>query len=248
MHRRRHAPQAVSTDTNITVHTKTLRTSTSRFLLGIRSRTSTLRQLIELAIGAELRGRSRGEIEAAFLRKMFSFVFSFPPGGRQKKKARPSWQPPPPPPQLKFLVLSSLVLPGQPPVVQGRSPPAPSHPPAALMVGLGFLLDPPPPPPKPPTKKITTRESFLTQLASCLRSSRRATVSRCTSSGPSARRSVRMWAYIDDSPKSSPIPAAPCAWMAWSMISSAICGTATLMPEISVRAALLPSLSISHAV
>ncbi len=70
----------------------------------------------------------------------------------------------------------------------------------------------------------------------------------CTSSGPSAIRSVRAMAYIRASGTSSDTPAPPCAWMAWSMTQRAVRGTTTLIAEISVRASRLPTVSISHAV
>ena len=47
--------------------------------------------------------------------------------------------------------------------------------------------------------------------------SRRAIVILCTSSGPSAMRSVRTWAYIAASGVNCVTPAAPCTWIARSM-------------------------------
>ena len=61
-------------------------------------------------------------------------------------------------------------------------------------------------------------------------------------------RSVRIDAYIAASGVNWVTPAAPWTWMARSMISSAMRGMATLMPEISVAAALLPTVSIRWAV
>src|SRR5262245_49543709 len=84
--------------------------------------------------------------------------------------------------------------------------------------------------------------------SSYFRSSRRATDMRCTSSGPSARRRVRTCAYIDASGASSDTPSAPCDWIARSMTRRATSGAATLIAEISMRAPLLPTVSISHAV
>jgi hypothetical protein len=60
-----------------------------------------------------------------------------------------------------------------------------------------------------------------------------------TSSGTSAMRSARIWAYMWASGKNSVNPAAPWTWMAQSMTSRAMFGTATLMPAISVAAYLL---------
>ena len=78
-------------------------------------------------------------------------------------------------------------------------------------------------------------------------SSRRATVRRCTSSGPSAIRSARTLVYIRASGKSLLTPAAPCACTARSITRLATSRAATLIPATSVRAALLPWLSISQA-
>src|SRR3954451_8676234 len=74
-----------------------------------------------------------------------------------------------------------------------------------------------------------------------------AIASRCTSSGPSASRSVRVCAHIAASGKSSQTPAAPCAWMARSSTRSVIRGTTTLTIASSFRAALLQTVSISEA-
>ena len=79
-------------------------------------------------------------------------------------------------------------------------------------------------------------------------SSRRATDSRCTSSGPSAIRSARPAAYSCASGTSPDSPSAPCTWIARSMISAAARGTAALMAAISIRAPLGPAVSSSQAV
>ncbi len=68
------------------------------------------------------------------------------------------------------------------------------------------------------------------------RSRCRATTPRWTSSGPSARRRLRAPAYAAASGKSSLMPPPPCSWMARSMTSHAICGTAALISETSERA------------
>src|SRR5262249_30170245 len=63
-------------------------------------------------------------------------------------------------------------------------------------------------------------------------SSRRPIWLRCTSSGPSARRSVRTLAHARARPKSVVTPAPPCAWIAQSMTLSAMFGAATLIAAI----------------
>ena len=70
----------------------------------------------------------------------------------------------------------------------------------------------------------------------------------CTSSGPSAKRSVRIAAYDAASGKSCERPPAPCAWMARSTISWTTLGVAILIAWISVCAPRLPTVSISQAV
>ena len=70
----------------------------------------------------------------------------------------------------------------------------------------------------------------------------------CTSSGPSANRSVRIPAYADASGKSCESPPAPCTWMALSRIHCTVCGVAILIAWISVCAPRLPTVSISQAV
>ena len=55
-------------------------------------------------------------------------------------------------------------------------------------------------------------------------------------------------AYMNASGKSSETPPPPCTWMARSTTRRQICGTANLMPAISVRACWLPTVSISQAV
>src|SRR5690606_18227137 len=75
-------------------------------------------------------------------------------------------------------------------------------------------------------------------------SSRRAIWARCTSSGPSARRSVRAPADTRARPKSLATPAAPKSWIARAITRSAMFGATPLVAAISTRAALLPPLSI----
>ena len=74
-----------------------------------------------------------------------------------------------------------------------------------------------------------------------------AIVSRCTSSGPSASRSVRDEAQACARKVSWLTPAAPCAWIARSSTRSATFGATTLIIAISARAALLPTVSIKCA-
>src|SRR5690348_6774062 len=81
-----------------------------------------------------------------------------------------------------------------------------------------------------------------------LRSSRRARDLLCTSSGPSAKRSVRALAHRWASGKSWLTPPPPCAWMARSITHCAIAGVTILIAWISACAPLLPTVSISHAV
>ena len=70
----------------------------------------------------------------------------------------------------------------------------------------------------------------------------------CTSSGPSAKRSVRTWAKASASGRSWLRPAAPWTRIALSTTHSTVCGVATLIAWISRRAARLPRVSMSHAV
>jgi hypothetical protein len=70
---------------------------------------------------------------------------------------------------------------------------------------------------------------------------------RCTSSGPSARRSVRFHAYIHASGNASDTPPPPCAWIAQSITCCAMFGATILIIAISARAALLPTVSIIDA-
>src|SRR4029453_4226044 len=79
-------------------------------------------------------------------------------------------------------------------------------------------------------------------------SSARASEFLCTSSGPSANRSVRMPANHSASGKSWLNPPAPCTWIALSRIHSTVWGVAILMAWISVCAPRLPAVSMSHAV
>src|SRR5690606_789691 len=79
-------------------------------------------------------------------------------------------------------------------------------------------------------------------------SSMRETTARCTSSGPSASRRARAQAAAAASGKSSVTPAAPCSWMAKSMTSCAIAGTAALIWDSSDNAPAAPLVSSSHAV
>src|SRR5216684_1413800 len=81
-----------------------------------------------------------------------------------------------------------------------------------------------------------------------LRSSRRARDLFCTSSGPSAKRSVRALAHRWASGKSWLTPPPPCAWIALSITHSVIAGVTILIAWISPCAPLLPTVSISHAV
>lgn len=75
----------------------------------------------------------------------------------------------------------------------------------------------------------------------------RAMLRLCTSSGPSARRRVRMCAHMLANGKSSVTPAPPWTWIARSMIFSAMAGATTLISAISFFATLLPCLSIMSA-
>src|SRR5690606_11635056 len=81
----------------------------------------------------------------------------------------------------------------------------------------------------------------------CFLSSSRAMASRCTSSGPSARRRVRLCAQALARKPSWLTPAAPCASTAQSTTFSPACGAITLLIAISARAALLPPVSIIRA-
>ena len=57
-----------------------------------------------------------------------------------------------------------------------------------------------------------------------------------------------MCAYIEASGKSCDTPPPPCTWIARSITLRATSGAATLIAAISVRAPLLPTVSINHAV
>src|ERR1043165_8151525 len=81
----------------------------------------------------------------------------------------------------------------------------------------------------------------------CFFSSSFAIASRCTSSGPSAKRSVRELAHAAAHSKSCEIPPPPCACIARSRTRSATFGATTLIIAISARAALLPTVSIMYA-
>ena len=63
----------------------------------------------------------------------------------------------------------------------------------------------------------------------CFPSSILAITLRCTSSGPSARRSDRAPTQADANGKSSLSPPPPCSWIAMSMTSRAMLGTSTLI-------------------
>src|SRR5262249_10425612 len=76
------------------------------------------------------------------------------------------------------------------------------------------------------------------------RSSRRPICRRWTSSGPSAKRSVREWAHQKASGKAWLTPPPPCNCMARSTTRSVMFGTSTLISAIACLAALLPTLSI----
>src|SRR5437016_10845795 len=78
-------------------------------------------------------------------------------------------------------------------------------------------------------------------------SSRRAMVCLCTSSGPSARRSMRPSRHMRASGVSSETPRAPCTWMARSSTFMKTFAATTLIIEISCRASFLPTVSIFHA-
>src|SRR6185436_372435 len=77
--------------------------------------------------------------------------------------------------------------------------------------------------------------------------SSRPTWSRWTSSGPSARRSVRWWAYMLASLNTWLTPPAPCSCRQRSTTLEVMFGTATLIIAICWRASLLPYLSIAQA-
>src|SRR5688500_13832135 len=78
----------------------------------------------------------------------------------------------------------------------------------------------------------------------CFRSSRRPIWRRCTSSGPSAKRSVRECAHMEASGNSWLTPPPPCSCMARSTTASVMLGTATLISAMACLAALLPTVSI----
>src|SRR6185503_8334093 len=77
--------------------------------------------------------------------------------------------------------------------------------------------------------------------------SSRPTWSRWTSSGPSASRRVRWWAYMLASLNTWLTPPAPCSCRQRSTTLELMFGTATLIMAICWRASLLPNLSIAHA-
>ncbi len=60
-------------------------------------------------------------------------------------------------------------------------------------------------------------------------------------------RSVRWPAHNCASGKSEVTPPAPCAWIAQSITCSVMFGTMTLIIAISLRATLLPTVSIRYA-
>ena len=68
-----------------------------------------------------------------------------------------------------------------------------------------------------------------------------------TSSGPSAKRRVRTWAYHSATGKSWLRPPAPWTCTALSTIHSTVAGAAILIAWISVCAPLLPTVSMSQA-
>src|SRR6516162_10935099 len=82
---------------------------------------------------------------------------------------------------------------------------------------------------------------------SSFRSSHLAIDSTWTSSGPSANRSERTFAQAAARKVFWETPAAPCAWMARSNTCKAVRGATTLIIAISVRASLLPTVSIMKA-
>ena len=69
----------------------------------------------------------------------------------------------------------------------------------------------------------------------------------CTSSGPSATRSMRLKRHIQASGVSSDMPRAPCTWIARSSTSITTFAATTLIIEIVCRAARFPSVSICQA-
>src|SRR4030095_11567015 len=83
--------------------------------------------------------------------------------------------------------------------------------------------------------------------SACLANSIRAIERLWTSSGPSARRSVRIPAQLPASCVSWLTPAPPWAWIASSIIFSAMRGALTLIIEISALAAWFPTLLIKSA-
>ena len=74
-----------------------------------------------------------------------------------------------------------------------------------------------------------------------------AIVSRCTSSGPSASRSVLAPANMRARGWSPHTPSPPCSWIAASMTNSAAFGAATLHAAMAPFAVLLPSSSSRRA-
>src|SRR5262249_1074155 len=78
-------------------------------------------------------------------------------------------------------------------------------------------------------------------------SSRRAITCLCTSSGPSASRSMRPSPPRRAGGGSSAPPRAPCTWMARSSTRMNTLAATTLIIEISCRASFLPTVSIFHA-
>ena len=95
-------------------------------------------------------------------------------------------------------------------------------------------------------EKITY--SYMTYTHNlALLSSILAIVSRCTSSGPSASRSVLAPANMRAKGWSSHTPKPPCSCIAASMTDSAAFGAATLHAAMAPFAVLLPSLSSRRA-
>ena len=102
----------------------------------------------------------------------------------------------------------------------------------ALTVLSATALSPDIPKTSCESSELPLAQSFDMRLPS----SRRAMAMRCTSSGPSAKRSVRAPAHSRASGKSSETPPPPCACMEMSRTSSTVDGASTLAAAILPRA------------